>query len=261
MKKIVLLIAFQAILVAGELTSAMIQSKREGKVLMVMVTSKTCTFCEKMRTITLKDPSVQESIKDFMFIEVDQETADAQRFLGKYMTYAPTIFFISKYKILNKAEGYLTANDFIPWVEDTKQKLNMSSTNSVAQTSSASTTTETYRDSSNAIDWMYDIPSAVDYAKQTGKQIMIFVNSSRSKWSRELESKTLSSSRVKGALSNFVWVKVEKSNASLSSYGLNPTHVPTVYFMTAKMRELVSSKGFFDTNDFLKYINYAKSKI
>ena len=254
MKKIILLITFQVVLIAGELTSAMIQAKKEGRPLMVMVTSKSCTFCEKMRTTTLTNPMVEESIRDFMFIEVDQDTADAQRFLGKYMTYAPTIFFLSKYKIINKAEGYLSSTDFLPWVEDTKRKLSMNS-------SSTAQSTPSYKESAPSIDWMYDIPSAVDYAKQTRKQIMIFVNSSRSKWSRELESKTLSSSRVKEALNNFVWVKVEKNDASLASYGLNPTHVPTVYFMTAEMRELVVSKGFFDANDFLKYINYAKSKI
>ena len=255
MKKIILLIAFQAILMAGELTNAMKQAKREGRPLMVMVTSQTCTFCDKMTDITLRDPRVEESVRDFMFIKVDQDAADTQRFLGRHMTYAPTIFFLSKYKILNKAEGYLSPTDFLPWVEDTKRKLSVNSSPLITQS------TPSYTQSATSINWMYDIPSAVDYATQTGKQVMIFVSSSRSKWSQELEAKTLVDTNVKEALGNFVWVKVEKRDAGLSSYGLYPKSVPTVYFMTSKMRELVVSKGFFGANDFLKYINYAKSKI
>ncbi|MCK5854270.1 MAG: thioredoxin family protein [Sulfurovaceae bacterium] len=260
MKKIIILILLQVVLMAGELTNAMLQAKREGKPLMIMVTSKTCTFCDKMSDITLADPTVKENIQDFMFIKVDQHDAETERFLGRHMEYPPTIFFLSKYKILNKAEGYLSPSDFIPWVEDTKQKLNMNGSTTVTATKTTTTAIST-ENTSSSINWMHDIPSAVDYAKQTGKQIMIFVGSSKSKWSQELEKKTLVSSKVKEGLSNFVWVKVEKGNASLASYGLNPAHVPTVYFMTAKMRELVASKGFFDANDFLKYINYAKSKI
>jgi thioredoxin-related protein len=254
MKKIIVLIALEATLMAGELTNSMLEAKRQGIPLMIMVASETCTYCDKMTNITLKDATVKESIKDFMFIKVEQTDKDVQRFLGKHMKYPPTIFFLSKYKILNKAEGYLSPSNFIPWVEDTKRKLGMKS--------SVSQVTNSYQNSSSSsIDWMYDIPSAVDYAAQTSKQIMIFVNSSNSKWSRELESKTLESSRVQNALNDFVLVKVQKGDAGLSSYGLNPTHVPTVYFMTSGMRTLVTAKGFFGANDFLKYVNYAKSKM
>ena len=254
MKRIIGLITLQAVLMAGELTNAMLEAKRQGRPLMVMVTSQTCTYCDKMTDITLKDATVKEHIKDFNFIKVDQTDADAQRFLGRHMAYPPTIFFLSKYKILNKAEGYLSPSSFIPWVEDTKRKLGINhNVNGI---------TESYQETApSSINWMYDIPSALDYAKQTGKQIMIFVNSSRSKWSKELEAKTLVDSSVQQALSNFVLVKVEKGDAGLFSYGLNPSHVPTVYFLTSEMRELVLSKGFFDANDFLKYIRYAKGKI
>ncbi len=250
MRKIIVLIALEATLMAGELTNSMLEAKRQGIPLMIMVASETCTYCDKMTNITLKDATVKESMKDFMFIKVEQTDKDVQRFLGKHMKYPPTIFFLSKYKILNKAEGYLSPSNFIPWVEDTKKKLGMKS--SVSQVTDSS---------SSSIHWMYDIPSAVDYAGQTSKQIMIFVNSSNSKWSRELESKTLESSKVQNALNDFVLVKVEKEDAGISSYGLNPTHIPTVYFMTSGMRTLVTAKGFFSANDFLKYINYAKSKI
>ncbi len=255
MKKIIVLIALEATLMAGELTNSMLEAKRQGVPLMIMVASKTCMYCDKMSNITLKDATVKESMKDFMFIRVEQTDKDVQRFLGKHMKYPPTIFFLSKYKILNKAEGYLSPSNFIPWVEDTKRKLGMKS--GVSQV-----TTNSYEESSSSsIHWMYDIPSAVDYAGQTSKQIMIFVNSSNSKWSRELESKTLESSKVQNALNDFVLVKVEKEDGGISSYGLNPTHVPTVYFMTSGMRTLVTAKGFFGVNDFLKYIKYAKSKI
>jgi len=254
MKKIIVLMMLQALLMASELTNAMVEAKRQGRPLMIMVTSKTCVYCKKMKSLTLEDSTVKDSMRDFMFIEVDKNDADTQRFLGKHMNYPPTIFFLSKYKIINRAEGYLSPSNFIPWIDDTKKKLGMASSSVVTQ----SATSESMNSS---ISWMYDIPSALDYAKQTGKQVMIFVSSSRSRWSRELESKTLQNSLVLSGLSNFVFVKVEKGDAGLSSYGLNPKSVPTIYFMTSDMRKLVVSKGFFGANDFLKYINYAKSKI
>lgn len=253
MNKIIMLMAFQVALMSSELTHTMVEAKRLGKPLMIMVASKTCTYCDKMQNVTLKDFSVKESMKDFMFIKVDQYDKDTQHFFGKHMNYPPTIFFLSKYKIINKAEGFLPPSSFIPWIEDTKRKLGMTS-----QGSTNSTTTEA---SSSSINWMYDIPSAIDYAKQTGKQIMIFVNSSQVKWSKELESKTLADVNVQSALSNFVLVKVEKDDRTLISYGFYPKSVPSVYFMTSKMRTLVISKGFFKATDFLKYIKYAKSKI
>lgn len=256
MKKIIVLISLQATLMAGTLTNAMLEAKNQGRPLMIMVTSKTCTYCDKMQNLTLSDASVKEKTKEFNFIKVDESDAEAKHFLGKHIEYPPTIFFLSKYKILNKAVGYLPPSEFIPWVEDTKRKLGTSSSvNNVTQTYQEPTTT------SSSINWMYDIPSAIDYAAQTGKQILIFVSSSSSKWSRELEEKTLADSSIQQALNSFVLVKVEKRDAGLSSYGLSPKSIPTVYFMTSRMRELVVSKGFFDINDFFKYINYAKGKI
>ena len=49
---------------------------------------------------------------------------------------------------------------------------------------------------------MYDMASAIDFAEQTGKQIMVFVGSTRSKWSKEMEGTTLESEKVKKELEN-----------------------------------------------------------
>ncbi|SFV53689.1 hypothetical protein MNB_SV-12-92 [hydrothermal vent metagenome] len=108
---------------------------------------------------------------------------------------------------------------------------------------------------------MYDIASAMDFASQTGKQIMIYVGSTKSKYSKKMENETLKSKKVKGKLDNFVWVKLNHGDKEAKAYGINPTHVPTVYFMRSDMSKLAVAKGYFGVKDFLIWVKYAKSKI
>ncbi len=253
MRKIIGLLWLPAILMSGELKDALLEAKNQQKPLMVMVTSEACRYCEKMKNETLQNSKVKEQTKGFLFTKVDQHSSEAKRYLPA-INYAPTIFFVSpKFKIVNSAEGYLAPHKFIPWVEDTKLKLGMST--------AVVSSDETKMQQADGDGWMYDIASAMDYATQTGKQLMIFVGSSRSKYSNKLEERTLADVKVKKALENFVWVKISKGDSDAKSYGINPKHVPVVYFMTSDLRELVRAKGYFKASDFIKYINYAKSKI
>jgi thioredoxin-related protein len=109
--------------------------------------------------------------------------------------------------------------------------------------------------------WMYDMPSAMDYATQTGKQIMLYVDSPNSKWSKKMLEGTLVDSNIKEALDNFVWVKIQKDSSDVFALGLHPKYTPTVYFMKADKSSLATANGYFNSSDFLQWINYAKSKI
>jgi thioredoxin-related protein len=256
MKKVVGLLWLPAILISGELKNFLLKAKNQQKPLMVMVTSEECRYCKKMKNETLKNSKVEEELQDFLFARIDKEDSEAKRYLPT-INYAPTIFFVSpKFQIINTAEGYLPPHKFIPWIEDTKTKLgiNIQSTESTLSSSGAMKREE-------GDNWMYDIASGIDYATQTGKQLMIFVGSSRSKWSQKLEKHTLKDSKVKNALKEFVWVKITKGDSDAAYYGISTKKVPYVYFMTSDLRELVVAKGYFAPKDFLQYIKYAKSKI
>jgi len=254
MRRIVGLLWLPAMLMSGELKNFLLEAKNQQKPLMVMVTSEECRYCKKMKNETLKNAKVKEEIQGFLFTKVDQNSPEAKRYLPA-INYAPTIFFVSpKFQIVNAAEGYLPPHKFIPWIEDTKVKLGMNT--QTEMTSSSSTMQRPKGD-----NWMYDIASGMDYAVQTGKQLMIFVGSSRSKWSRELEKTTFKDPAVKKELENFVWVKLAKGDSDAASYGISTKKVPYVYFMTADLRELVVAKGYFKPKDFIQYIKYAKSKI
>jgi len=253
MKKSALLIYLPVLLLAGDLKDALLQSKKEHKPVMVYVKSDTCTFCEKMQKNTMSDVSVQQNMKGFIFVVADKNNAEAQKFLPA-TRYTPTVYFISpKFKVVNTVKGYLGKEDFNLWIDDSKNKLGMSGSNDDESTSAIVTT--------KSDNWFYDVASAEDYAKQTGKQVMVYVENKRSKWSHQMRTETLANDEVKEALKNFVWVKLQKGSPEATAYGLTPKLAPTIYFRKADGSSLVKSEGYFGAKDFMAYINYAKSKI
>jgi thioredoxin-related protein len=256
MKKFLLLLSIPAILISGGLKSSLLKAKREQKPLMVLVTAKHCKYCAKMKRETLSDPEVKANLEGFLFTRVDKTSADAQRYLPK-VKYTPTVYFISKdFHVINTVKGYLNAYDFNMWIDDTREKLGMGTFAHIKKSDSSSYV----QPEENSI-WMYDIASAIDFATQTGKQIMIFVGSTKSKWSKKMENTTLKNSKIMSKLDNFVWVKLNHGNKEAKAYGINPRYVPAVYFMRSDMSKIAVAKGFYKEKDFAKWIKYAKSKI
>ena len=252
MKKIALLIYVPVLLLSGELKDALLQAKREHKPLMVYVKSDSCAYCEKMKKRTLSDSSVQQNIKSFIFVVADKNSHEAKQYLPA-TRYTPTTYFISsKFKVVNTVKGYLGKDDFNLWINDSKSKLGLST---------VKTTTVTHVASTKSENWFYDMASAEDYATQTGKQVMVYVENKRSKWSRKMRVNTLANEKIKDALKNFVWVKLQKGSAEANAYGLSPSLAPTVYFRKADGTSLATAKGYFGVGNFTKWIQYAKSKI
>ena len=253
MKKIALLIYVPVLLMSGELKDALLQAKREHKPLMVYVKSDSCTYCEKMKKRTLSDSVVQQNMKSFIFVIADKNSNEAKQYLPA-TRYTPTTYFISsKFKVVNTVKGYLGKEDFNLWIDDSKNKLGLSS---------VSTSEVTHQIvSTKSENWFYDMASAEDYAMQTGKQVMVYVENKRSKWSKKMRTNTLADESIKTALENFVWVKLQKGGAEANAYGLIPSLAPTVYFRKADGTPLASAKGYFGVKDFKMWIDYAKSKI
>jgi len=251
MKKIVLLIYLPIILFSGDLRDALLKARKEHKPVMVYVKSDSCAYCKKMKSRTLSDAGVQENIKDFIVVTVDKNEAEAKKYLPA-TRYTPTIYFISpKFKVVNTVKGYLGKDDFNLWVNDSKNKLGMNIE-----------TEEAFKPTTiKSENWFYDMASAEDYARQTGKQVMVYVENRRSSWSKKMREETLNDEEIKNALENFVWVKLQKGSAEAKAYGLNPQLAPTVYFRRADGSTLATAKGYFNATDFMLWIKYAKGKI
>jgi len=256
MKKIALLICLPVFLISGDLVNALLKSKRENKPVMVYVKSETCQFCAKMKTNTLESSLIQNNMQGFIFVSADKKSDEAQKYLPA-TRYTPTVYFISyqnsKFKAINVVKGYLGKEDFNLWIEDTKRKLGMSSSKEIV-------TTETFSMTNNDT-WMYDIASGMDYASQTGKQLMVYVDDIDSKWSKKMLSETLKTGTIKDALSDFVLVKIPKDSSEAKAYGFNPSLIPSVYFMKSDGTPLATAEGFFSADDFLLWINHAKRQL
>ena len=231
----------------------MLQAKREHKPLMVYVKSDSCAYCDKMKKRTLSDSTVQQNIKSFIFVVADKNSNEAKQYLPA-TRYTPTTYFISsKFKVVNTVKGYLGKDDFNLWINDSKNKLGLSNLSESEVSHIASST--------KSENWFYDIASAEDYATQTGKQVMVYVENKRSKWSKKMRVNTLADEAIKNELTDFVWVKLQKGSAEANAYGLSPRLAPTVYFRRADGTTLATAKGFFDVENFKKWIAYAKSKL
>ena len=261
MKKIALLLYLPALLISGELKDALYRAKQENKPLMIYVKSDSCQFCDKMKKNTLNTPLIQESMKGFIFATADKNGEEAKKYLPK-TRYTPTVYFIKyeapKFKAVNIVKGYLGKDDFNLWITDTRQKLGMDGTSTVEAPQEEISTTP------RSDIWMYDIASGLDYASQTGKQLMVYVDSPDAKWGKwpkKMENETLATDSIKEALSNFVWVRIQKGSAEAKAYGLNPNLIPSTYFMKSDGKDLAKAEGYFNTQDFMIWINYAKSKL
>ncbi len=87
------------------------------------------------------------------------------------------------------------------WVDDTRKKLNLPIIGSVKKSDESNYV----QPEENSI-WMYDIASAIDFANQTGKNIMVFVGLQSLNGLRRWRRQTLRSKQVYGiSLKDFVW--------------------------------------------------------
>lgn len=165
-------------MMAGDLKDALIKAKKAHQPMMVYVKSESCQYCDKMKDNTLDDISVLENTSEFSLIITDKDDAEAKKYLPD-TRYTPTVYFISpEFKVVNTVKGYLGKDDFNLWVNDSKSKLGMSST-------TVTTTQKNAFVSDESDIWMYDISSAMDYASQTGKQIMLYIYLPNDKWSKK----------------------------------------------------------------------------
>ena len=93
-------------------------AKDNNKKLLLMVTSKYCGWCNKMKKTTLKDKEILSIIdKNFVFVEVDKNGGDYPRNL--VVRGVPAFFVISNDNyLLDKFIGYQKKNRFLTHLRD-----------------------------------------------------------------------------------------------------------------------------------------------
>ncbi len=121
-------VVFGGALLAGELhwekdlQTAFDKASADNRPLMVMVESKTCRWCVKMKQRTLKDDTIAERLKGYVLVKIDRDEVKSK--FVPYAKYVPTIYFMTpKKKILETVTGYFGVLDFNSWLDDTEKKL------------------------------------------------------------------------------------------------------------------------------------------
>ncbi|MEA3492741.1 MAG: DUF255 domain-containing protein [Campylobacterota bacterium] len=104
------------------LQTAFHKAKTESRPLMVMVESKSCRWCVKMKKRTLEDSSISKRLEKFVLVKIDRDEVSSPDI--PYAKYVPTIYFMTpNKKILERVTGYFNVGDFNSWIDDAQSKL------------------------------------------------------------------------------------------------------------------------------------------
>ena len=121
-------IVFGGVLLAGELhwekdlKTAFDKASVDNRPLMVMVESKSCRWCVKMKKRTLEEKTIAARLKGYVLVRIDRDKVKSE--FVPYAKYVPTIYFMTpKKKILERVTGYFGVSDFNSWIDDAEKKL------------------------------------------------------------------------------------------------------------------------------------------
>ena len=121
-------ILFGGVLLAGELhwekglQTAFDKASADNRPLMVMVESKSCRWCVKMKKRTLEEDRIAARLQGYVLVKIDRDEVKSE--FVPYAKYVPTIYFMTpKKKILERVTGYFGVPDFNSWIDDTEKKL------------------------------------------------------------------------------------------------------------------------------------------
>jgi len=105
-----------------DLKSAFEKSSANNRPLMVLVESKTCRWCKKMKHRTLENDTVSARLQSYVLVKVDRDEVSST--FIPYAKYVPTIYFMTpQKKILERVTGYFDIPDFNSWIDDVQIKL------------------------------------------------------------------------------------------------------------------------------------------
>lgn len=105
-----------------DLQGAFDKAAASKRPLMVMVESKTCRWCVKMKHRTLENDTIAKRLQHFVLVKIDRDVISSE--FVPYAKYVPTIYFMTAdKKILESVPGYFDVSDFHSWIDDAENKL------------------------------------------------------------------------------------------------------------------------------------------
>ena len=103
---------------------AVSKATEQKKNIMLLVTTKTCRWCRKLESTTLKDESVVSRLeKDYVSVHVTRDVDEYPCHLK--VKGVPTTFFldVSGKPIIKKVIGYWNVEDYLSYLDDVEYKL------------------------------------------------------------------------------------------------------------------------------------------
>lgn len=96
---------------------------------------------------------------------------------------------------------------------------------------------------------------AVNKSEKSGMPIMIMFHADFCHWCVKMENETLTDSKVKSMMMNYIFLKVDanKDSATTSKFGVRM--FPTYLICNYKGEKFKSGAGFLDSNNFYNWLN------
>ena len=109
--------------------------------------------------------------------------------------------------------------------------------------------------------WQKDLPAAFEKARQEHKTVMVFVEGEHCRWCKKMKYRTLSDENVEKRLAPYIIVKVMEENTKAVNTLPKIDGVPTILFMSADKKVIESVVGYYDTVDFISFIDTVEKKV
>ena len=123
MKKVILFLLLSITLCAFNFEEAVIEAKKEHKLLLIELEMESCPYCEKMDKFVLSKNDVKKLIDEhYVFVKIDINKEVIPEHLTSRMT--PTFYFLSSdgEHIIEEIKGAPSKSDFINYLNKVKQR-------------------------------------------------------------------------------------------------------------------------------------------
>ena len=236
----------------GDLESALKEAKGSGKRVVVLVESKQCRWCKKLKAITLKDTAVISVLKPYIKVIVDQsDKALVKRF--KKIDAVPTLLFLdANGTLLFEELGYLKPTallDTIAMVETIDKEKKKEAPFFLKE--------EKREKRAHKLHWIESLQEGIELAKKRKRPLLIKVYEPECRWCKKMDQEIESSTRVNELLSKMVLVKVRRSQVESKKIEEFEGSIPSFFFYNADGELIDYQIGYTKADAFYKFLNAA----
>jgi len=108
--------------------------------------------------------------------------------------------------------------------------------------------------------WQKDLATALDMAKKEQKTVMVMVEGEHCRWCKKMKRRTLNDEKVLQRLQSYIVVKVFQEDNEAVKTLPQIDGVPTIFFMTAEKKILMTVVGYENAEDFLTDLDDVEKK-